>query len=280
MKKEVLRSSRLVFLFVMVISLSTYAQDPSQLSDDWEIRLMPYFWMPSLDAEGTVGGPLGGSLSGNVDLSFGDVLDYLNFTAMGRIEAWNGKWGLTFDGLFMNLGADGSFQGSRGLTNFSLDADVRLGMADFGLAYRLYDQQFGKNNAQRLAFEPYGGLRYAYLKEKIDLNINIAGVGSVGGTLGTSEDWVEPFVGGRVVWDLHDKWSLNIRGDAGGFGIGSASDLTWQILGGVDYKLSKNTIFNAGYRYVELDYSHGSGSDKLGIDLRAKGPYLGLTITF
>ena len=269
-----------VFLFVMMFSISAYSESQPQTTDDWEIRLMPYFWMPSLDAEGTVGGPLGGSLSGNVDLSFGDVLDYLNFTDMGRMEAWNGKWGLTFDGIFMNLGADGSFQGRRGVVDFSLDADVRLGMADFGLAYRLYEQRFGNDDRQRLVFEPYGGLRYSYLKEEIDLNVNIAGVGSTGRTLGTSEDWVEPFIGGRVIWDLNDKWSLNVRGDAGGFGIGSASDLTWQILGGVDYKLSKNMIFNAGYRYVELDYSHGSGSDKLGIDLRAKGPYLGLTILF
>ncbi len=269
-----------VFLVVMMFPISAYSESQPRTTDDWEIRLMPYFWMPSLDAEGTVGGPLGGSLSGNVDLNFGDVLDYLNFTAMGRMEAWNGKWGLTFDGIFMNLGADGSFQGRRGVVGFSLDADVRLGMADFGLAYRLYEQRFDKDDRQRLVFEPYGGLRYSYLKEEIDLNVNIAGVGSTGRTLGTSEDWVEPFVGGRVIWDLNEKWSLNVRGDAGGFGIGSASDLTWQILGGVDYKLSKNMIFNAGYRYVELDYSHGSGSDKLGIDLRAKGPYLGLTILF
>jgi len=280
MKTEVLKCPTFVFLLVIVISLTTYAQDTSQSTDDWEIRLMPYFWMPSMDAEGTVGGPLGGSLSGNVDLNFGDVMDYFDFGAMGRVEAWKGKWGFIFDGLFMNLSADGSFQGSRGLTNFNLDADVRLGMADFGLAYRLIENRFGKNNQQRLIFEPYGGLRYGYLRQKIDLNVNIAGVGSAGRTLGTSEDWVEPFVGGRVFWDLNDKWSLNVRGDAGGFKIGSASDLTWQIAGGVDYKISKKMIFNAGYRYVELDYSRGSGSDELGIDLRAKGPYLGLTIQF
>ena len=280
MKTEVLKCSTFVFLLVIVISLPTYAQDTSQSTNDWEIRLIPYFWMPSLDAEGTIGGPLGGSLSGNVDLSFGDVMDYFDFGAMGRVEAWKGKWGLIFDGLFMNLSADGSFQGSRGLTNFNLDADVRLGMADFGLAYRLIENRFGKNSLQRLIFEPYGGLRYAYLRQRIDLNINIAGVGSAGRTLGTSEDWVEPFVGGRVVWEMNDKWSFNLRGDAGGFGIGSASDLTWQIAGGVDYKISKNMIFNAGYRYVELDYSHGSGSDEFGIDLRAKGPVLGLTILF
>lgn len=265
----------IVVLLTVSVALPVYGQEPASPSDDWEIRLMPYFWMPSLDADATVSG-----LSGGVELSFGDVIDYLDFAAMGRVEAWKGKWGLIFDGLFMNLSADGSFQGSRGLVTFNLDADVRLGMADFGLAYRLIENRFGKSNEQKLVFEPYGGLRYGYLRQRIDLNVNIAGVGSAGRTLGTSEDWVEPFVGGRVIWDLNDKWSLNARGDAGGFGIGSASDLTWQIAFGVDCKLSKRTSLNAGYRIVDLDYSRGSGSNELGIDLRAKGPFVGLTILF
>jgi hypothetical protein len=265
----------LMFLVLELICSSVYGQEQISRPDDWEIRLTPYFWMPSLDAEATVNG-----LSGNVDLSFGDVTDYLNFAAMGRVEAWKNKWGLTFDGIFMNLAADGSFQGSRGAVNFNLDADVRLGMADFGLAYRLCEQRFGNNNKQLLAFEPYGGLRYAYLRQKIDLNVAIPGVGSAGATLGKSEDWVEPFVGGRAIWDLNDRLALNVRGDAGGFGIGSASDLSWQILGGIDYQLSKSIICNAGYRYVELDYSRGSGSNEFGIDLRAKGPFLGVTILF
>lgn len=278
----------ITFLLTVYIVLPLYAQDPLQPdpSDNWEIRLMPYFYFLSMDAEATVGGN-SRSLSANVDLSFDDIIDSLNFGAMGRVEAWNGPWGLTFDGLFMNLSASESFQVTRGVIerfqreiDVNLDADVRLGTADFALAYRLYENQFGKINAQQLAFEPYGGLRYGYLREKIDLDVNIAGVGSAGTTLGTSEDWIEPFVGGRVIWDLNKKWALNIRGDAGGFGIGSASNLTWQLAGGVDYKISNNMIFNAGYRYIELDYSRGSGLDELGVDLRAKGPYLGLTIQF
>ena len=263
----------------MFISLPIYAQDQSQLTNDWEVRLIPYFWFLSVDAEGTVGGT-SRSISGNVDLSYGDITDYLDFGASGRLEAWKGKWGLTFDGLFLNLSASNSFHGPIALVNVGLDADIRLGMADFGLAYRLIENRFGQNNEQRVAFEPYGGLRYGYLREKIDVSVNIVGVGSAGRTLGTSEDWVEPFVGGRLIWDLNDKWSLNVRGDAGGFGIGSASDLTWQITGGVDYKISKNMTFNAGYRYLEIDYSRGSGLDELGSDARVKGPVIGLTILF
>ena len=49
---------------------------------------------------------------------------------------------------------------------------------------------------------------------------------------------------------------------------------------GADYKLSKNTSLNAGYRIIDLDYSRGSGSSEFGIDLQATGPFLGMTIVF
>ena len=265
-----------LFGFICPLALG---QDNPIGGQEWEVRLMPYYWFLSVDTKATVNGNLS-SLSGNIDLSYDDIMDYLDFGVMGRLEVWKGKWGLTFDGLFLNLSADRSFTGRSGITNFAVDADVRIGLADFALAYRLFEQQFGDNNEQKLTFEPYGGLRYAYLRQKIDLNVAIAGVGSIGTTLGGSEDWVEPFVGGRVLWDLNDKIAINLRGDVGGFGIGSASKLTWNLVTGIDYKLSENMTLNAGYRYLELDYSRGSGANEFGIDLRAKGPFVGLKILF
>ncbi len=251
------------------------SQPSGDSPDAWEVYLKPYFWSISIDATSTVNG-----LSGSVSLSNKDVVDYLDFGIMGRLEAWKGPWGFYFDGLFMNLGADGSFKGARNVVNFAMDADVRLGMADFGLAYRIFENRFGSDNEQKLTFEPYGGLRYAYVRQRINLNVNIAGVGSAGRTIGTSEDWVEPFVGGRVIWDLNDTLGVYAMGDAGGFGIGSASDLLYQFSVGLDYKLSETTSFNAGYRVVDLDYSRGSGSEEFGIDMRAKGPFFGMTIGF
>ncbi len=263
------------FQVTVCIALPVYGENDPNSAGDWEIRFMPYFWVPSLKADSTVNG-----LSGSVDLSCGDVFDYLDMTAMGRIETWKDKWGLSFDGVYMNLNASGSFTGRRGLVDFNLDADVRLGMADFALMHRLFERSFGVDNQQKLTFEPYGGLRYGYLRQKIDLNIDIPNIGSTGRTLGTSEDWVEPFLGGRLIWDLNDTIALTVRSDAGGFGIGSASDLTWQIIGGVDYKFSENIILNTGYRYVDFDYSRGSGADEFGTHLKAQGPIMGLTITF
>lgn len=280
MKKAVLKGSQIVFLFLMFLAMPLYVQAQSeQPADNWEIRLMPYVYFLSIEAESTVGGE-SRSFTGNVELDFDDIVDDLDFGAMGRVEAWNGPLGVAFEGLFMNLGADGSFKSRREIVDVNLDADVRLGSADVALAYRVFEQRFGNDSKQRFSFEPYGGLRYGYLRQEIDLDVDIAGVGLAGRTLGTTEDWLEPVFGGRIIWDLNDKLAFNIRSDASGFGIGSASDLTWQVAGGADYKFTDTVILNAGYRYIDLDYSRGSGADEFGIDLQAEGPVLGLTIVF
>jgi hypothetical protein len=266
----------IVVFFTVSSVLPVYGQEPPCPSDEWEIRLMPYVWMPSLDADTTVNG-----LSGSVDVSFGDILDdYLDFVMFGRVEAWKGKWGLTFDGVYFDLGLDDSFKGSRIGTSFELDIDVELGMADFGLAYRLFEKISVRNPESKIIFEPYGGLRYSYLKQKADLNNDIIDVVPEGINLGKSEDWVEPFIGARILCGLTDKVSLKVRGDVGGFGIGSASRLTWNFVAGVDYKLSKKVSLDAGYRILDIDYSRGSGSDKFALDGKLEGPVIGMTILF
>jgi hypothetical protein len=266
----------IVVFFTVSSVLPVYGQEPPSPPDEWEIRLMPYVWMPSLDADTTVNG-----LSGSVDVSFGDILDdYLDFVMFGRVEAWKGKWGLTFDGVYFDLGLDDSFKGSRIGTSFELDIDVELGMADFGLAYRLFEKISVRNPESKIIFEPYGGLRYSYLKQKADLNNDIIDVVPEGINLGKSEDWVEPFIGARIICGLTDKVSLKVRGDVGGFGIGSASRLTWNFVAGVDYKLSKKVSLDAGYRILDIDYSRGSGSDKFAADAKLEGPVIGMTILF
>jgi hypothetical protein len=61
--------------------LPVYEADATNSSGDWGIRLMPYFWMPSMKADSTING-----LSGSIDLSFGDVMDYLDMATTGLCD--------------------------------------------------------------------------------------------------------------------------------------------------------------------------------------------------
>jgi opacity protein-like surface antigen len=71
-----------------------------------------------------------------------------------------------------------------------------------------------------------------------------------------------------------------VRADFGGFDIGEGSNLTWNLLAGIDYQLSENLNLKAGYRIFDVDYDSGSGNSKFGLDAKFRGPILGLKYSF
>jgi opacity protein-like surface antigen len=81
-------------------------------------------------------------------------------------------------------------------------------------------------------------------------------------------------------WDIDEKLAAGVRFDFGGFGIGEGSNLTWNLLAGIDYKLKENMSLKAGYRIFDLDYDSGSGNKKFGIDAQFRGPIFGIAIKF
>ena len=280
-------------------------------TDGWEFKLMPYVWVPAkMESTSTLSG-----LSGTVRLNLQDIIDNLEMLMYGRVELWKDeKWGLSYDTVYMNLGYGGGISlnqsakkeigGDRLNRQFevdvnadvALDIDLRLWLNDFAAHYRLVDERFGEGNQQRFIFEPYGGLRYTYLRQEATIeqstNVRLSSSGSRSRSrsssrsrsgkekIGDSQDWVEPFVGGRISWDLNEKLALWFRGDIGGFGIGSASDLFYNLIPGCSYRLNDNVTFDFSYRYTKMDYSNGSGTDKLAMDLEAYGPVFGMTILF
>ncbi|MFC1766044.1 hypothetical protein ACFL6U_28695, partial [Planctomycetota bacterium] len=62
--------------------------------------------------------------------------------------------------------------------------------------------------------------------------------------------------------------------DIGGFGVGS--DLTYQLMAGVKWQISKVLSMKLDYRYLYQDYSKGD----VVWDMAAHGPLLGLGFSF
>ncbi len=234
--------------------------------------MTPYFWAAEIDGDATLRGR-----TGPVDVSFSDLLDNLDIAFMGRLETWKGEWGLFLDGLYMDLGAEFSTpQGS-----ISADIDVKMTMLEFGIGYHLWETQVGKEGSQKLSFDLLGGGRYMNLEGEVDVRTNgpLSGLG-LGRTFGRREEWVDPIVGGRLRWDIDEKLAAAVRFDFGGFGIGDGSNLTWNLLAGIDYKLKENMSLKVGYRIFDMDYDSGSGNKEFGLDAQFRGPIFGLTIKF
>lgn len=267
-------SANIILIAVSILiahNLSLADDQHIKTSDIWNVELTPYFWVAEIDGDITLRGR-----TGPADASFSDIMDNLDIAFMGRTEAWKGKWGLFIDGLYMDLGSE--FSTPQGLV--SADMDVKMTILEFGFGYHLWETQVGKEENQRLSFDMLGGGRYINLKSEVDIVPN-GPLGILSGrTFRRTEEWVDPIVGGRLQWDMSEKFAAAVRFDLGGFGIGEGSNLSWNLLAGIDYQLNDTMKLKAGYRILDMDYEAGSGNDEFGIDAQFRGPIVGLTFLF
>lgn len=264
----------LTILAVALVSSSASGQEENFSSNVWQVEATPYFWLPSLDFNATVAGA-----TVHIDMNFSDVMDNFDvFGFSGRIEAWKGKWGLFFDGQYINVDAD--FKLSTPGPGLSVGVDIEETILDFGMAYKLIEESIAEKSDLTWSLAPIGGLRYHYFKEEINLKVTVPGLGSRGQTLGGNEEWVELFFGGQLNYDLTDKVTAMVRTDFGGFGMGSASDLTWNFLAGIDCQLKENMSLKLGYKIFDMDYERGNGKSNIGFDGKIHGPIIALTFLF
>jgi len=87
-----------------------------------------------------------------------------------------------------------------------------------------------------------------------------------------TSNWADPLLGMRVRVDLPKRFSVTALGDVGGFGIGSASQVTWQGIGLLGYRMSNRWTSLAGYRAL--------GVNRDGVNLVLHGPMLGMSYRF
>jgi opacity protein-like surface antigen len=226
-------------------------------SSAWQSQLTPYLWLAGTDGEVNVR-----RVTANVDCEFSDVLDKFQFGASAHFATRKGNWEVFVDGMYLKLGDD------RTRRFVKTEWELETLLAEFGLAYRMYETPLGGGQGGMLSFDVLGGGRYWYADIDVEL--------TPGPDVDRSKDWIDPFVGGRLKARLNEKWTLGLRGDVGGFGIGSASDSTWNVLAWTDYRLSDRTSLKVGYRILDVD----KGGGRFGLDTQLSGPWLGVTIGF
>lgn len=214
--------------------------------DNWEFTLAPYVWATWMDVESGLG---------EINLEPQDIVDSLEFGFMLSGEARRNRFGIFFDSVYMQLGETGNALND--LVNFSVE--FKQFMAQLGGYYRLGDRD--------LFFDLMGSARYVSLEGTFDpQNLSSRSVG---------ENWFEPVIGGRITKRLGDRWYATGRGDVGGFGIGEASDLSWQLMAILGYEISNAIDIGIGFRYFDMDYDRSFTYDQ-----QAYGPFLGATFSF
>jgi opacity protein-like surface antigen len=224
------------------------------MDGQWHFFVAPYLWGSAM--EGTVG--VSEVVSVPVELSFGDIFEKLDFALLGRFEGRKDRLGFGIDTVFMNLGADvtGPVGGQ-----FGLGADVRSFTLEGVTTFRLLHDD-GKGSF----LDVLGGARY--MKNRVNLTVERNG-DEIAGTDRTL-DWVDALLGARFRLGLGRTFALHGRADVAGFG----SDVTFQLLGGLEARLGERWKTGAGYRYLDVDYDKGEGLDRRLWKMTYQGPYL------
>ncbi len=239
----------LLAAFLTCFSVSALAGEQEKESN-WDFNLAPlYIWM--VDMEGTMGfGPVNSELS----VDFGTIFDNLEAIFTVHFEAMHkSNWGLFFDYSGLDISASTAL----------LSVDFASTLVEAGGLYRLEN---GPHN-----FDFLGGVRYTKLEPDIT-------IGSPPPTFSLTEDWYDPIIGVRYFYDFGNKWMLSLRGDIGGFGVGS--DFTWNVGALVHFQPWKNAGFIAGYRALDQDYESGSGLSRFKYDMRLAGPVFAINFVW
>jgi opacity protein-like surface antigen len=237
----------------VILLLAFAASLPAAPPDDqWHLDTSLDLWATAVSGATGIG-----PLQSDVDVSFDDLLKHMDFALMGGAELSKGNWLVVFNGMYVTLSDEKS-----GPLGGGIDIDSDMGIANLALGYTLVRTEVGRG--MPLTITPVVGVQYTDLS----LKLNPERLRSVE----RSRDWVDPYVGGRVVLGLSDAVSWRNEGTIGGFGL--ESDLLWSAGTFLDWRFSKRMTLNLGYRALSWDYD----KDHFEWDVTLHGPWIGLTI--
>lgn len=236
----------------------------SQASSAWTFSLATYAWLPWISGDLNVR-----NRAIDVDVAPDDILRALDWSTlpvwMSYAELRNGPLTFFNDIIWTALEDGQGFE--RRFISGEVQVDYSQLTVELGAAYAVWSQ--GGATVDVLA-----GGRYW----RQDTDVFIGGSGGFSLDASATVDWVDPFIGARLMQPIAPGQSVLVRGDIGGFGAGS--DFSWQALATYNMKLCETggTVIDGyfGYRALAVDYSEGSYK----LDVVQHGPVMGLTMNF
>jgi hypothetical protein len=195
----ILLADMLVLLLACPAAYTQGAPQETSVFKGWTFDVAPfYLWLPALDGTATVRG-----ISSDVDLSVGDTLDLLfdsgKFVATGRAEARKGNGLLTLDLMYLNLE-----ENTQTAIGAGVDLRFKQLLLEFGGGYHLGEWSLSGEGKPTVAVDVLGGGRFVHLDSGLTIE-NFVDVDR-------SQDWLEPFLGGRLRVDIIEYNSRHCRG--------------------------------------------------------------------
>lgn len=239
---------------VLATGSSAVAQDG--VGAPWAFEGAIYLWGASIGGE-TISGE-------DIDISFGDLVENLQFAGMAAVAARRGPWTLFGDFIYLDVESNQNVIVPNmigGITGLSTGVSLKSFITTFGPAYQVYE-------GDRTRLSALVGARYLWVDS--DLNLS-RGFGLGGVTFSGENSAWDGVVGLRGQTQLTDKWSISYYGDVGG----GDSAFTGQALLTANYRYRKVDL-SFGYRYLSWDLDDFGPIDTLSLS----GPFAGVKFTF
>ncbi|MFN0115593.1 MAG: hypothetical protein ACKVPY_13040 [Paracoccaceae bacterium] len=210
-----------------------------------------YLWASGL--QGTQS--LFGLPSTSVDVKFSDIFDKVDMAAAGIVEVRSsGRLGFLGEMNYVKLSADA--RGPGGVLAGAMDSKAFFALA--AGTWRVADEDWGN-------VDLIGGAKYFRFDNAITLS-----PGPV--SAADAQSWVDATVGAKAAFPISEKWKLLTWAMIGGGG----SDMSWDALAALDYRINDKWSASFGYRAMGVDYS----SSGFSYDMIQSGPIIGITSRF
>lgn len=199
---------------------------------------------------GLTGSVTAGKVTVPINSSFTVLVDNLRIGGYLSFRADKNKWGIYVDIEYISLVGAGTTR---------LEAELQLDnlIAEADVAYR-------PGNAPTLKF--LAGVRSYTIDQTLRIQDEPI--------YNTNTTVVDPILGSQGAWALGDRWAFEMRGDIGGFGIGS--EFTYQLLVLFNWNISNTLSIPFGYRLLGYQIKTGG----VWMNTRMSGMVLGLDIRF
>jgi hypothetical protein len=207
-------------------------------AEGWRWDLTPYIWATSLNGTQTVQGkPV------DVDASFSDILDFIDYGLAARLEGRTDGWGFFGDIFHAKLSEETAFPAT------NITGEMRQTIIEGAVTFPFADD-----------LEVYLGLR----NQDVDFSLDV----SAGNKRNSNNNWTDGMVG--FIWKPIDtgRWTYWLRADAGA----GDSDAVWLAATGVGYRFSETVSLALAYRHLDTEYEN----EGFGYDIVQSGLGLGL----
>ena len=289
--------SRGVAVAAIVIALLASAVRPAAAEeaspgDGWRFNASTYAWFTSVSGNTTARGQIF-----DVNAGFFDIVSNSSSIAAfnAYFEANKGPVGFYADLVWSNLGFSKSAARYRnplpglsanGVVNAQLNYTMTI--VEVGGIYEV--SRWSHSPTSFTAADALFGFRYWNNSVTASLdalmtadlyNLGFERSRDIAVAKSGNLEWVDPVIGFRVRHQFTPSQTAFLRGDVGGFGLGS--QFSWQAVAAYAYAWQFDGYQLAatlGYRALAASYTTGTGIDTRGIDLVLHGPLIGFSIKF